>query len=47
VDDADASMAAMPAVLNEPSHGSECLDTRHAVKIASIADDVIAFFPFF
>jgi hypothetical protein len=39
-------MAAMPAVLDEPSHAVERLGTRHAMQIAPVADDVFACFQF-
>ena len=46
VDDADASMTSVPAVVNEPTHDAERLGTRHAVQVAPIADDVAALFQF-
>ena len=39
-------MAAMPAALDEPSHGGDRLGARHAVQVAPVADDVFAFFQF-
>ena len=39
-------MAAMPAVLDEPSHAGERLGTRHAVQVAPVADEVSASFQF-
>jgi hypothetical protein len=37
-------MAAMAAVLDEPSHAVERLGTRHAVQVAPVANDVSACF---
>ena len=42
VNDADVSMAAMPAVLDEPSHFGERIGTRHAVQVEPVADGVFA-----
>ena len=40
VDDADASMAAMPAVLDQPFHSGERFGSRHAVQVVPVVDDV-------
>src|SRR5205823_3990568 len=40
VDDADASVAPVPAVLDEPLDAGARLGSRHAVQVAAVADDV-------
>jgi len=40
VDDADASVAVVPAVLEEPLDAGARLGSRHAVQVAPVADDV-------
>ena len=44
VDDADASMAAMPAVLDQPFHAGERFGSRHAVQVVPVVDDVFTSF---
>ena len=46
VDDADASMTTMPAVLDQPPYAGHRLGSRHAVQIAPGADDVVTSFQF-
>src|SRR6266566_3521004 len=40
VDDADASVTPVPAVLDEPLDAGACLGSRHAVQVKAVADDV-------
>jgi hypothetical protein len=44
VDNADASMTAVPAVLDKPPHVGERGISRHAVQVAAAADNVLASF---
>jgi hypothetical protein len=46
VDDADASMSAMLAVLDEPSDAGERVGTCHAVQVSPAADGEFALFQF-